>query len=1341
VRFVGQRQCKSFCAGTAAMSIVAMLLVSSLLLVAQPVSAESTWDGYLPEPGNTNTDPLEIVESSSVDSSGHMEVSVGAMLTHVDPRNDYKDFYDVTVRGHFAANTMVNLGYSMSTDPIALYPPDVDRMQEFTLANDGVIEIEFPKIDEANPDSNTFVFPYFGKYYDRLRISENGFVVLGDAITSGYPNPQTTFPDPSSDTPQGVIAPLWRDFDTGPRGSGVIYCGITNAPSPYSFTIVWEGVEGAVTGKTQSFALSLHGDGTFDYDYWKVTNPEYKRVKKSSEWVPTIAGYENTLAQFGQVIDPALTDTATGGKNIRFTPLPDNNYVVSGMSLMVYPETLTPGGWDYDPDARVLVLGEETAAVPGVNVLYDTIEIYTGGWEGAEELWGAVCLGLSILVPAEYAVTNLILDVAGYLIPTADFLEQYDSIVYEGMLVDQFDRGDTDPAVAIANGEEWALKDKYQGYVRPHDMYLVPEISWRIFDDTGVDARLKEHRLRMVVTAEGLTPAGTSIYTSAETVYTFNSWNVPSEPEDFVGSPDADSIELDWSSPEYTGGGIDHYEIHRKTATSSYSPLCTVDGDLTFYDDHDVVYGQLYSYRVYAVNVAGTGPSSLEALRVGIGNTAPDAYIDYISPPDPVLGQVVTFSGHGVDPDSGGSIIQYVWYSNQDGYLGFDDTIQVSDLSLGTHSIMFQVMDCYLETDTVYTPLTVSKVGTSIYIEDGPHYAPQQRVVTYSGTLVDQFDNPIVGEPVTVEIRVGGSPSDPIEAVVPATTGASGLWSIDYQFLTVDYYLLYAKYAGSSIYLPDTGIVWQIIVHNIPSATIESITPNPAVYLSAVSFDGSGTDPDGNPITAWEWVSDKDGFLSNEEDFSKSDLSFGTHVISFRVMDTHDAWSDPVTDVLEIKIGTMIVISDGSPHVAYDRLECYSGYLEDQFGSPMGGEPVRLEVRVGGGPLAPVEGVVDTVTDGNGIWTAFYTFLEINYYTIYALYDGNIIYMDDRSVGWNIQTEDPPVALIDSFTPDPGVFGQPVAFEGSSMPSSIGWPIIAWEWTSSLDGVLSNQEDFSTSALSLGTHIISFRVQEYHSLVWSDPATGTLVIDEWYGCALPVPGYPADDDYVNFYTLEYMGLPGGHVDNIAEMEDRDYYLLGVSSNTYVVGDSGEISISGWYSMYDTFPSYYWEGRRHVWVFVLDEAVTTILAQVEVLHYDDDVNTWIRVDDVRISGLTPGSTISIAVGREDSWDIMDRQLVAEWAGVEVRRVLTMTTSSMPDESWVDSAWTPGPGVFTYLEGESVGLTAAWTTVDPYGVTYIFSHWLVNGLSHFNRVYYFAIDSDTTVVAVYHVQVYP
>lgn len=95
----------------------------------------------------------------------------------------------------------------------------------------------------------------------------------------------------------------------------------------------------------------------------------------------------------------------------------------------------------------------------------------------------------------------------------------------------------------------------------------------------------------------------------------------------------------------------------------------------------------------------------------------------------------------------------------------------------------------------------------------------------------------------------------------------------------------------------------------VPTATIDSITLNVANESEILTFQGSGTDSDGS-IVGYNWTSSIDGQLSTSANFSTSDLSVGTHFISFSVQDDDGAWSDAVSTTLIIEADSTIFMAE-----------------------------------------------------------------------------------------------------------------------------------------------------------------------------------------------------------------------------------------------------------------------------------------------------------------------------------------------------------------------------------------------------------------------------------------------
>lgn len=85
----------------------------------------------------------------------------------------------------------------------------------------------------------------------------------------------------------------------------------------------------------------------------------------------------------------------------------------------------------------------------------------------------------------------------------------------------------------------------------------------------------------------------------------------------------------------------------------------------------------------------------------------------------------------------------------------------------------------------------------------------------------------------------------------------------------------------------------------------------------------------------------------------------------------------------------------------------------------------------------------------------------------------------------------PPTAYIDSICPNPAAEGDIISFYGHGI--DVDGTVVGYSWKSSINGQLSNYQNFSTTSLSTGTHIIYFKVQDNNS-AWSTEVSDTLVI-------------------------------------------------------------------------------------------------------------------------------------------------------------------------------------------------------------------------------------------------------
>ena len=90
----------------------------------------------------------------------------------------------------------------------------------------------------------------------------------------------------------------------------------------------------------------------------------------------------------------------------------------------------------------------------------------------------------------------------------------------------------------------------------------------------------------------------------------------------------------------------------------------------------------------------------------------------------------------------------------------------------------------------------------------------------------------------------------------------------------------------------------------------------------------------------------------------------------------------------------------------------------------------------------------------------------------------------------NLTIHKKPTAIIDKKDPNSAIEGETINFNGKGTDDGT---IKAYEWSSSIDGFLSDEKSFSLSNLSIGEHTIYFKVKDNYD-VWSVVVTETLTI-------------------------------------------------------------------------------------------------------------------------------------------------------------------------------------------------------------------------------------------------------
>lgn len=190
----------------------------------------------------------------------------------------------------------------------------------------------------------------------------------------------------------------------------------------------------------------------------------------------------------------------------------------------------------------------------------------------------------------------------------------------------------------------------------------------------------------------------------------------------------------------------------------------------------------------------------------------------------------------------------------------------------------------------------------------------------------------------------------------------------------------------------------------------------------------------------------------------------GADMSNFPVSTGRDIWSTPALVDLD---------GDGKKEII---VGCWDGnvYAWHSDGTMVNGFPI-----VGTSVITSSPVVADIDNDGN-----FELAIGADDYKVYV---------------WDLYVIHPPIVIIDS--PMSGTFlnGESISFDGSNSYDDNS--ISSYEWSSSIDGILSTSQSFSISSLSLGDHTVTLEVTDNENAVNSSSISiyinnpPTVVID------------------------------------------------------------------------------------------------------------------------------------------------------------------------------------------------------------------------------------------------------
>jgi fibronectin type 3 domain-containing protein len=218
----------------------------------------------------------------------------------------------------------------------------------------------------------------------------------------------------------------------------------------------------------------------------------------------------------------------------------------------------------------------------------------------------------------------------------------------------------------------------YRGTTSGGEVHLATIGDLLFYNDTAVTNDQIYYYKVSAVNSVGEGPNSTEVYATPS-----SGAAVPTAPQDLEAERGNVQVTLSWSVPASDGGAtITNYKIYRGTA-SGEEILLTSIGDLLTFVDEGLSNGQIYYYKVSAVNSVGEGPLSNEASATPA--TVPTAPQNpQVSPGD----GYVNLTWDAPSDDGGSPVTGYVVYRGT---------------SLGGEVLLVTVGDLLFYNDTAVT--------------------------------------------------------------------------------------------------------------------------------------------------------------------------------------------------------------------------------------------------------------------------------------------------------------------------------------------------------------------------------------------------------------------------------------------------------------------------------------------------------------------------------------------------------------------------------------------------------------------------------------------------------------
>ena len=417
--------------------------------------------------------------------------------------------------------------------------------------------------------------------------------------------------------------------------------------------------------------------------------------------------------------------------------------------------------------------------------------------------------------------------------------------------------------------------------------------------------------------------------------------NTPSSPSGPTSGYIGTSYTFSTSTADPDGDNI-YYTFDWDDGTTAISSTAASGNSVS--KSHSWSTSGTYNVKVQAtdVNGASSGWSSSSSITISAppsGNTAPNTPSSPSGPTSGYTGTSYSFSTSTTDPDGDNIYYNFDWGDNW-----LSQTLFTSSGATISSSHSWSTSGIYtVKVQAVDGNVASGWSSSSISINEKPNSLP-------TASITSILPNP-VNEGELVSFTGGGYDSDGTITGWEWSSNFDGIISSVQSFsastLSPEWHII-------SYRVQDNDGEWStevkeaLYINKKPTASITSISPNPAIEKQTISFTGSGIDSDGS-ITEYNWRSDIDGQLNTSISFSTSTLSAGTHTIFFKVKDNNDAWSNEMQQTLTVEPDVTpptitVYMSDGQ--TVGENLFYIEGFVEDDVGIKnilINGNPVYVD--------------------------------------------------------------------------------------------------------------------------------------------------------------------------------------------------------------------------------------------------------------------------------------------------------------------------------------------------------------------------------------------------------------